>query len=176
MGLTLDRGRYYVVLNVPKRLQGKVLGKSGQPVKQVRQALRTADHSVAKRKAFEFEELKQAEWRLLEMGEDARAHEKYIAAKLAAESRGFDYVPSDVLLRRSFQENLPRLMAAAGTEEDPTPPEVANAILGGRGCCASPITDRFSGIRGADQDEAYSQIGPPASPMVSPAGACCREL
>ncbi|MEP1613534.1 MAG: tyrosine-type recombinase/integrase [Roseobacter sp.] len=130
MGLTLDRGRYYFVMNVPKHLFGKVLGKSGQPVRQVRQALRTADLSVAKRKAFELEDLKVAEWHLLELGEEALAHEKYAAAKQMAETRGFDYVPSNVLLRRSFAENLPRLMAAAGTEAAPTPPEVAEAILG----------------------------------------------
>ena len=131
MGLTLDRGRYYVVMNVPKHLSGRVLGKAGQPVSQVRAALRTADLSVAKRKAFEFEELKRAEWHLLEIGERALAREQYEAAKRAAESRGFDYVASDVLLQRSFRENLPRLMAAAGTETDPTPPAVADAILGG---------------------------------------------
>lgn len=46
MGLTLDRGRYYFVLNVPKHLFGRVLGQGGRPVRQVRQALRTADLSV----------------------------------------------------------------------------------------------------------------------------------
>lgn len=68
---------------------------------------------------------------MLELGEEALAHEKYAAAKQLAESRGVDYVPSDVLLRRSFQENLPRLLAAAGTKTDPAPPEVTDAILGG---------------------------------------------
>ncbi len=130
MGLTLDRGRYYFVKNVPNHLFGKVLGKSGKPVRQIRQALRTADLSVAKRKAFELEELKTTEWHLLGLGEKALAHEKYAAAKQMAESRGFDYVPSDVLLRRSFAENLPRMLAAAGTDEQPTPPEVSDAILG----------------------------------------------
>lgn len=139
MGLTLDRGRYYFVLNVPKHLMGKVIGKTGQPVRQVRQALRTADLSVAKRKAFELEELRRAEWYLLELGEDALAHEKYQAAKRTAESRGFDYVPSDVLLRRSLRENLPRLRAAAGTDADPTPPPVADAILGGTPIALPPL-------------------------------------
>lgn len=45
MGLTLDRGRYYWVKNVPKHIYGKVLGRHGQPVRQIRQALRTADLS-----------------------------------------------------------------------------------------------------------------------------------
>lgn len=139
MGLTLDRGRYYFVMNVPKDLFGKVLGKSGQPVGQIRHALRTADLSVARRKAFELEQLKRAEWYLLGLGEDARAHEKYAAAKQVAESRGFDYVPSEVLLQRSFQENLPRLMAAAGTETAPTPPDVAEAILGGVEVALPPL-------------------------------------
>lgn len=139
MGLTLDRGRYYFVLNVPKDLFGKVLGKSGQPVRQIRQALRTADLTVAKRKAFELEELKRAEWQLLALGEDALAHQKFEAAKRTAESRGFDYVPSDVLLSRSFRQNLPRLMAAAGTEEHPTSPEVADAILGGSKPALPPL-------------------------------------
>ncbi|MEL6314843.1 MAG: hypothetical protein AAFQ60_12450 [Pseudomonadota bacterium] len=62
--------------------------------------------SVAKRKAFEFEELKRAEWHLLELGNSAPAYETYEAAKRAVESRGFDYVASDVLLQRSFQEKL----------------------------------------------------------------------
>ena len=82
-----------------------MLGKSGQPVRQVRQALRTADLSVAKRKAVEVEERIRTQWHLLELGEDALAYEQYQAAKSVAESRGFDYVPSDVLLKRSFQEN-----------------------------------------------------------------------
>ncbi|WP_299737001.1 DUF6538 domain-containing protein [uncultured Roseobacter sp.] len=84
MGLTLGRGRYYFVMNVPKHLFGNVLGKTGQPVRQVRQALRTADLSVAKRKAFELEELKRSEWHLLEMGEEALAHEKFAAARRMA--------------------------------------------------------------------------------------------
>ena len=115
MGLTLDRGRYYFVLNVPKHLFGKVLGKSGQPVRQIRQALRTADLTVAKRKAIELEGLKRAEWQLLDLGQDALAYKKYQAAKHVSKSHGFDYVPSDVLLNRSFEENLPRLLAAAVT-------------------------------------------------------------
>ena len=139
MGLTLDRGRYYFVKNVPNHLFGKVLGQSGKPVRQIRQALRTADLSVARRKAFELEELKTTEWHLLELGEKALAHEKYAAAKQMAESRGFDYVPSDVLLRRSFAENLPRLLAAAGTEAQPTPPQVADAILGGVEVALPPL-------------------------------------
>ncbi|MEL6551454.1 MAG: DUF6538 domain-containing protein [Pseudomonadota bacterium] len=139
MGLTLDRGRYYSVMNVPKHLYGKVLGKSGQPVRQVRQALRTADLSVAKRKAQEVEDLKLAEWRLLEIGEEPLAHEKYEAAKRAAESRGFDYIPADILLRRSFQENLPRLLAAAGTDAEPTPPNLTQALLGGVEVALPPL-------------------------------------
>lgn len=141
MGLTLDRGRYYFVKNVPNHLFGKVLGKSGQPVRQIRQALWTADLSVAKRKAFELDELKSAEWQLLALGEEALAHEEFAAAKQMAESRGFDYVPSDLLLRRSFVENLPRLIAAAGTLADPTPPKVAEAILGGVAVALPPLRD-----------------------------------
>ena len=81
MGITLDRGRYYFVLNVPKDLYGKVLGRFGKPVRQIRKALRTADLSVAKRKAFEVEALTRAEWQLLALGEDALAYQKYEAAK-----------------------------------------------------------------------------------------------
>ncbi|KJZ20078.1 DUF6538 domain-containing protein [Loktanella sp. S4079] len=111
MGLTLDLGRYYFVLNVPKELFGKVVGRNGQPVRQIRQALKTADRSVAKRKAFALEELKRAEWRLLRLGEGALAYQKYEAAKQISESHGFEYIPSDLLLQRSFQGNLPRLKA-----------------------------------------------------------------
>ncbi|WP_227269543.1 hypothetical protein [Roseobacter weihaiensis] len=85
--------------------------------------------------------MKRAEWHLLELGEEALAHEKFAAAKRMAESRGFDYVPSDILLRRSFEENLPRLMAAAGTETQPTPPEVAKAILGGVEVALPPLRE-----------------------------------
>lgn len=84
MGIALDRGRYYFVLNVPNHLYGKVLGKSGQPVRQVRKALQTADLSVAKRKAVEVEEHIRAQWHLLELGEDALAYERYEAAKSVA--------------------------------------------------------------------------------------------
>ena len=139
MGLTLDRGRYYFVLNVPKELFGKVVGRNGQPVRQIRQALKTADRSVAKRKAFALEELKRAEWQLLRLGEDALAYQKYEAAKQISESHGFEYIPRDVLLQRSFQDNLPRLKAAAGRENNPPPPEVANAILGGIDVALPPL-------------------------------------
>ena len=60
VGLTLDRGRYYFVMNVPKQLCGKVLGNSGQSVRQIRHALRTTEQSAAKRKTFELEELARA--------------------------------------------------------------------------------------------------------------------
>lgn len=130
MGLTPDRGRYYFVLNVPKHLFGKVLGTNGEPVRQVRQALKTADLSVAKRKAFELEELKRAEWQMLDMGEEALAYEKYAAARQVAASRGFDYVPGRVLLERTFEENLPRLREAAGPIGQPVSPEVVDALLG----------------------------------------------
>lgn len=130
MGLTLDRGRYYFVMNVPKHLFGRVLGGRGQPVRQIRTALRTADLSVAKRKAFELEELKRAEWSLLSLGDEALAHQRYTAAKQVADSHGFDYVPAEHLLQRSFEENLPRMRAAAGVESKPSPPEVTKALLG----------------------------------------------
>ena len=141
--MTLDRGRYYFVLNVPKHLIGKVLGKGGQSVRQVQQARRTADLSVAKRRAFELEELKRSEWHLLELGEEALAHEKFAAAKRIAESQGFEYVPAEVLLRRSFQENLPRLMAAAGTVAEPTAPAVTEALLGGVDVALPPLRTVF---------------------------------
>ncbi|WP_369077067.1 DUF6538 domain-containing protein [Cognatishimia coralii] len=139
VGITQDRGRYYFVLNVPNHLFGKVLGKSGQPVRQVRQALRTADLSVAKRKAVEVEKRIRTQWHLLELGEDALAYEQYQAAKSGAESRGFDYVPSDVLLKRSFQENIPRLLAASGTLSRQTSPEVRDALLGSVNVSLPPL-------------------------------------
>ena len=77
------------VLNVPKDLLGKVRGKSGQPVRQVRKALRTVDMTVAKRKAFELEEIKRTEWQLLALGDEALTHQKFEAAKWTAERRGF---------------------------------------------------------------------------------------
>jgi len=139
MGLTLDRGRYYFVLNVPKHLVGKVVGRNGQPIKQVRQALKTADLSVAKRKAFELEELKRAEWHLLDQGEEALAYEKYAAARQVAASRGFDYIPERILLQRSFEENLPRLREAAGPIGQPVSPKIVDALLGGVEVALPPL-------------------------------------
>jgi len=55
VGLALDRGRYYFVINVPDHLFGKILSRSGQPVRQIRQAFKIADLTVAKRRAFEVE-------------------------------------------------------------------------------------------------------------------------
>ena len=48
-------------------------------------------------------------------------------------------MPSEVLLNRSFEENLPRLLAAAGTSHKPQPPEVAEAILGGAEVALPPL-------------------------------------
>ena len=127
-GLTLDRGRYYFVLNVPKHLYGKVLGRSGQPVRQVRQALRTADGAVAKRKAFELKDAKPAKWQLLDMGDEVLADQRYEAAMRIAER---DYFPSDALLSRSFQDILKRMQAAAGAPEAPDPSYVTDAFFGG---------------------------------------------
>ena len=127
MGRTLDRGRYYFVLNVPKHLYGKVLGRSGQPVRQVRQALRTADGAVAKRKAFELKDAKPAKWQLLDMGDEVLADQRYEAAMRIAER---DYFPSDELLSRSFQDTLKRMQAAAGAPEAPEPSYVTDAVLG----------------------------------------------
>lgn len=158
MGMTLDRGRYYFVMNVPNHLFGCVFGKAGQPVRQVRQALWTADLSVAKRKAFELEELKRSEWHMLELGEDALAHEKFASAKLTAESRGFDYVPSTVLLQKSFQENLPRLMAAAGTASQPTAPNVADATLGVAEVALPPLRSVFNEYVALTKTKKYAQI------------------
>lgn len=77
------------------------------------QALRVADLSVAKRKAIEVEDRIRTQWHLLELGEDALAYEQFQAAKSVAECRGFDYVPSEILLRRSFKANVPRRLAAS---------------------------------------------------------------
>ena len=76
---------------------------------------------------------------MLELGDSAPAHETYEAAKRTVESRGFDYVASDVLLQRSFQENLPRVMAAAGTQTAPDPPAVADALLDAAALAMPPL-------------------------------------
>lgn len=130
MGLTLDRGRYYFVLNVPKELYGKILGPNGTPVRQIRTALKTSDKTVAKRKAFELEELKRAEWQLLALGQEDLAYQKYEAAKEVAKSHGFDYVPADMLLSRGFEANLSRLKVIAQNPNTPAPLEVTQALLG----------------------------------------------
>ena len=51
MGITCDRGWYYWVKRVPKRYAGLVRGADGQPVGQLRVALRTDSLSEAKKKA-----------------------------------------------------------------------------------------------------------------------------
>ena len=97
---------------------------------QFRKALRTTDLTVSRRKEFELRELKPAEWDLLALGEDALAYQKYQAAKEVSEEHGFAYLPSEVLLKRTFVDNLLRLLAGAGTTKMPQPKEVTEAILG----------------------------------------------
>ncbi|WP_299737003.1 hypothetical protein [uncultured Roseobacter sp.] len=50
-------------------------------------------------------------------------------------------MPSDILLRRTFEENLPRLMAEAGSAAMLTPPEVEESILGGVEVALPPLLE-----------------------------------
>lgn len=44
-----------------------------------------------------------------------------------------------MLLKRSFQENIPRLLAASGTRSKPTAPDVRDALLGGVDVALPPL-------------------------------------
>ncbi len=129
MGITKDRGRYYWVKRVPKRYRDVVVGIDGQPVKQVRVALRTDSASEARKKAVQVEEARIAEWEALLAGDAGAAQEHYLAAKRLAEARGFAYMPMAKLAAGDLDELVRRLgsLAEGGTL---TSSAVAEAVLG----------------------------------------------
>jgi integrase len=91
MGITNDRGRYYWVKRVPSRFLGLVLGETGEPITQVRQALNTADRTEAKLKAAQIENERLAEWEALAAGNADNARLHYEAAQRLAQAKGYSY-------------------------------------------------------------------------------------
>ncbi|WP_342770945.1 DUF6538 domain-containing protein [Parasedimentitalea maritima] len=91
MGIARDRGRYYWVKRVPKRFAGLVLGRDGETVKQVRQALNTADRAEALLKAAQIELERLAEWEALAAGGSDSAKLHFDAVLKLAQARGYAY-------------------------------------------------------------------------------------
>ena len=129
MGITKDRGRYYWVKRVPKRYVGVVRGVDGQPVKQVRVALRTDSESEARKKAVMVEEARFAEWEALLAGDAGAAREHYLSAKRLAETRSFAYVPAAKLAAGDIEELVRRVLSLQEGGRLASP-AVAAAVLG----------------------------------------------
>lgn len=88
MGITLDRGRWYVAKRVPKRYAAL------DPRGIVRIALRTDSEREAREKAPAVEAELQAYWSALEAGQSDEAAVRYKATVALAEARGFAYRPA----------------------------------------------------------------------------------
>lgn len=134
-GVTLDRGRYYWVRRVPRELSGLILGSDGQPVQQVRVALRTDSLTEANRKAAAVSERVSAEWDAMASGrlDDARAH--YLAARRLAAARGFAYVPLASLADPAQTSAADLVSRILSISDDRSNPAVVSAVLGG-----APVT------------------------------------
>ncbi len=129
MGIVKDRGRYYWVKRVPKCYHGLVLGKDGQPVSQVRQALHTDSKTEALAKAAHIETSRLAEWESLAAGDSGSARAHFEAARKLAHVRGFQYLTLDALLASPVSEVVDRVRALGGPGNLESP-EVARAVLG----------------------------------------------
>ena len=146
MGVTLDRGRYYFVMRVPKRFRGIVLGKDGKPVSQVRQALFTDSRSEANAKAKQVEAAFLAQWESLAAGDGAAAHKHYQNARRIASTYGFTYKPIDDLAAGDLQDLVRRLLALGeGGKVDA--PEIASAIMGTVPAATPPLIEVFEEYR-----------------------------
>lgn len=129
MGINQDRGRYYWVKRVPKRYAGVVLGRDGEPVSQVRQALHTDSRAEAIRKAALIENERLAEWEALLIGDHGSARDHYLAAQNLARALGFSYKPIADLAAGDLSEILARVQSM-GTPDTPASPAVVNALSG----------------------------------------------
>ncbi len=119
-----------MIKRVPERYQGVVKGQDGQPVGQVRVALRTDSESKARKKAVSVEEARIAEWEVLIAGDAAGARAHYLAAKRLAESRGYTYVPVQKLADGPIEEIVGRVLSLIPGNKYLATPAVAEAVLG----------------------------------------------
>ena len=106
MGITLDRGRWYVAKRVPKRFAAL------DPRGIVRIALRTDFEREAREKAPAVEAEMQAYWAALEAGDTGDAAARYQAAVALAEARGYTYRPAPDLIAGDFEALVRRVHAA----------------------------------------------------------------
>lgn len=130
MGIVLNRGRYYWVKRVPKRYQGLVVGVTGKPVVQVRQALYTDSKLEAQSKASQVEAARLAEWEALRLGDSESARKNYLTARKLAEARGLSYKPIDDLAAGDIVDLVNRVLSLADGRSLTEPAAVTKAILG----------------------------------------------
>ncbi len=129
--VTCDRGRWYWVKRVPARFRGVVLGRDGQPVTQVRQALHTDSRTEALRRAAQVERERMAEWEALAAGDGAAAHRHYAAAVELAAARGFPYIPLSDLASGDLETLVKRLLSLSRDGDvDLASPAAAAAVMG----------------------------------------------
>jgi integrase len=125
MGITLDRGRWYVAKRVPKRFAAL------DPRGIVRIALRTDSEREAREKAPTVEAGLQAYWAALEAGNSDEAAARYKATVALAEARGFTYRPAADLVAGDFAALVERVKAAIeATGSRPAAGPDADALLG----------------------------------------------
>jgi integrase len=130
MGIVLNRGRYFWVKRIPKRYRGLVVGASGQPVTQVRQALHTDSKVEALAKAAQVEAARLAEWEAIRVGDSESARKNYLIAKKLAEARGLSYKPIDDLAAGDIVDLVNRVLSLATGQSLREPAPVTQAVLG----------------------------------------------
>lgn len=130
MGITCHKGRYYWVKRVPKGLADIVVGAHGQPVSQVRVALKTDSLREAKRKAPKVEAAKIAEWNSMKAADGQSAREHYLAAKRLAEASGFEYRTVDSLAEGTLDQLVSRVLSLIDKSDQLASREKVAATLG----------------------------------------------
>ena len=130
MGITCDRGRWYLVKRVPRRLAGLILGRDGKPISQVRVALRTDSKAEARRKAPAVEAEILAEWEAVAAGNSGSARARYQAARDLAAAKGFAYVPSDALIAGDLRDLVDRVLSLERPGGEVANPAEFEAVLG----------------------------------------------
>lgn len=116
-------------MRVPKRYRGVVVGKTGEPVSQVRQALHTDSRAEAEAKAKQVEAAYLAQWQALAEGDGPCALRHYQNARAIAAAHGFTYRPIADLASGDLSDLVRRLLTL-GEGDKINAPEVAAAIMG----------------------------------------------
>ncbi len=128
MGITCDRGRWYWVKRIPNRFYGLVLGADGKPVKQVRQALHTADRLEAQIRGSQIEVERLAEWEALAAGNTDSAKRHYEAAQGLARARGYSYRLMSEMANSDPKELAERILSVSGSSHSSR--AAARALVG----------------------------------------------